>query len=90
MGLVHVFLFFNVKDGSSRIRMASFYIVRLWMKLLVYCVLWSLLSIYMYYFVFHVEHHSFTDLHTEQTHTQISARADSLHCHPHLCVLSLQ
>lgn len=29
MGLVHVFLFLNVKDGPSRFRMASFYAVRL-------------------------------------------------------------
>lgn len=28
MGLVHVFLFLNVKDGPSRFRMASFYAVR--------------------------------------------------------------
>lgn len=28
MGLVHIFLFLNVKDGPSRFRMASFYAVR--------------------------------------------------------------
>lgn len=27
MGLIHVFLFLNVKDGPSRFRMASFYAV---------------------------------------------------------------
>lgn len=32
MGLIHVFLFLNVKDGPSRFRMASFYAVRWLLK----------------------------------------------------------
>lgn len=34
MGLIHVFLFLNIKDGPSRFRMASFYAVRHELKLL--------------------------------------------------------
>lgn len=65
MGLVHVFLFLNVKDGPSRFRMASFYAVRLLMN--------SLLLLLFYVdliacFVFHVQHR-FMDLHAGQLHT---------------------
>lgn len=36
MGLIHVFLFLNVKDGPSRFRMASFYAVR-WLLTSEFC-----------------------------------------------------
>ena len=80
MGLVHVFLFLNVKDGPSRFRMASFYAVRLLclipMPVFPYAVLYSMCTTGPSTYTHRCTH----------THTQ----ADSLHRHPHLRVQSSQ
>lgn len=86
MGLIHVFLFLNVKDGPSRFRMASFYAVWHELKLLFFNFSSFFFScVFIMLFCAALSH-----LPTHRAAGTNRYRYISLQCHPHLCVLSPQ